>query len=260
MGKDIVHGKTEVIMSSAGVRFSIASFAAWAPGVETQETWLAWANGDCSFAGDREPSLDAMAPMLRRRAGLLSKMALEVAYRCLDGKIGVATVFCSRHGEAARSVDLLSDLAKGVPLSPTSFGLSVHNAAAGLFSIARRDRASSTALAAGKSSVEHGVIEACGLLAEGEPEVLLVVYDCPLPKVYAAFQDCREQPYAWAWLMRPPAEDLYTLDWRACENAISLPDRAVPGGLEILRFQLRKEAVLERACDRRRWLWTFHAK
>lgn len=248
------------VVSNEGVEFSIIASSAWAPGVETDDAWLAWARDECAITEGREPSVKDMAPMLRRRAGLLSRMALEVAYRCLDGKIGVTTVFCSRHGEAARSVDLLSDLAKGVPLSPTSFGLSVHNAAAGLFSIARCDRASSTALAAGKSSVEHGVIEACGLLAEGEPEVLLVVYDCPLPKVYAAFQDCREQPYAWAWLMRPPAEDLYTLDWRACEDVISLPDRAVPGGLEILRFQLRKEAVLERTCDRRRWLWTFHAK
>ena len=79
------------------------------------------------------------------------------------------TVFCSRHGEVSRSVDLLMDLAKAEPLSPTSFGLSVHNATAGLFSIARSDHTNSIALAAGQSSVEHAVIEACGLLADGEP-------------------------------------------------------------------------------------------
>ena len=119
--------------------------------------------------------------MLRRRAGFLGKMALEVAYQCLGQRIDVPTVFSSRHGEASRSVDLLLDLAKGVPLSPTSFGLSVHNATGGLFSIARTDHANSIALAAGQSTVEHAVIEACGLLAEGEPAVLLVAYDCPLP-------------------------------------------------------------------------------
>jgi hypothetical protein len=151
------------------------------------------------------------------------------------------------------------DLANGVPLSPTSFGLSVHNAAAGLFSIARLDHASSTALAAGKSSVEHAVIEACGLLAEAESEVLLVVYDCPLPKIYATFQDCHEQPYAWAWLMRPPADELYSLNWRATEDIPSHQQDGLPAGLEILRFHLRKDAALERTCDRRRWLWTRHA-
>jgi hypothetical protein len=84
---------------------------------------MAWANGDRSFDGKREPALEAMAPMLRRRAGFLSKMALEVAYHCLGKRIDVPTVFCSRHGEAARSVDLLLDLANAVPLSPTSFRL-----------------------------------------------------------------------------------------------------------------------------------------
>jgi len=33
-------------MSDHGLQFSIASFAAWAPGVETQEDWVAWAKGD----------------------------------------------------------------------------------------------------------------------------------------------------------------------------------------------------------------------
>jgi Beta-ketoacyl synthase, N-terminal domain len=107
--------------------------------------------------------------------------------------------------------------------------------------------------------VEHAVIEACGLLAEAEPEVLLVVYDCPMPKIYAAFQDCHEQPYAWAWLMRPPADDLYSLSWRATEDIPSRQQDGLPAGLEVLRFHLRKDAALERTCDRRRWLWTRHA-
>jgi Beta-ketoacyl synthase, N-terminal domain len=247
-------------MTNSGVRFSIASSAAWAPGVETRDAWLAWANGDYSISGDREPAVHAMAPMLRRRAGFLSKMALEVAYQCLGNRIDVPTVFCSRHGESVRSVELLLDLAKGVPLSPTSFGLSVHNAAAGLFSIARVDHAGSIALAAGKSSVEHAVIEACGLLSEDESEVLLVVYDCPLPAVYGSFQDCHEQPYAWAWLMRQPADDCCSLSWRLSDENCSHQKESLPGGLEILRFHLRKDAILERICDRRLWIWSHHAQ
>ncbi len=50
------------------------------------------------------------------------------------------------------------------------------------------------ALAAGKSSVEHAVIEACGLIAEGEPAVLLVVYDCPLPASYSEFKIVMSNP------------------------------------------------------------------
>lgn len=198
-----------------------------------------------------------MPPMLRRRADFLSKMALEVAFDCLGQKVDVPMIFCSRHGAALRSVELLTDLAKGLPLSPTSFGLSVHNATAGLFSIARGDHASGTAIASGKSTVEHGVIEACGMLADGEVEVLLVVYDCPLPKVYTAFEDCREQPFAWAWLMRPAADEIYSLQWQASKDVPA--DRGeLPAGLEILRFQLRHDAQLQRTCDGRRWIWSHH--
>jgi len=246
-------------MSFSGISFSIASYAVWAPGMETKEAWTAWAEASHFIAGDIAAPVQAMPPMLRRRAGFLGKMALEVAYQCLGQRTDVPTVFSSRHGEASRCFDLLLHLAKDMPLSPTSFGLSVHNATGGLFSIARGDHASNSALAAGKSSVEHAVIEACGLLAEGEPIVLLVVYDCPLPTPYGVFQDCDEQPFAWAWLMRPPGDEVVSLTWS--DNLAHNPPsfERLPAGLEVLRFYLRKDPILERMCGSRRWLWSRHA-
>jgi hypothetical protein len=247
------------VVSKEAVRFSITASAAWAPGVETKSLWLAWAHGKIAFTAGTEPLVKNMVPMLRRRAGFAAKMALEVAYECLGDKTDVPSVFSSRHGEASRSADLLLQLATDAPLSPTSFGLSVHNATAGLFSIARGDHANSAVLAAGKSSVESAVIEACGLLADGAPDVLLVVYDCPLPEVYAGFQDCAEQPYAWAWLMQSARDDSYSLCWSAGEDIRCSNDERLPAGLEILRFYLRADAVLQRTCDKRRWEWVHHA-
>lgn len=243
-------------MIFSGVRFSISCHAAWAPGVETPEAWLEWSLGHRVIAGETEPAVRAMAPMLRRRAGFLDRMALEVAYHCLGNRTDVPAIFCSRHGEASRSVELLTDLAKGLPLSPTTFGLSVHNATGGLFSIARGDHAASSALAAGQSTVEHSVIEACGLLADGVSEVLLVVYDRPLPALYSAYQDCNEQPFAWAWLMHPPASDVISLSWSAAADNQAGSVERLPPGLEILRFYLRRDRSLERICQRRRWLWS----
>jgi hypothetical protein len=246
-------------VSFDGFYFSVGSFAAWAPQVETSDAWLAWAYGDQLIAGESTPSVQPMPSMLRRRAGFLSKMALEVAYQCLGTKTNVPTVFSSRHGEASRSADLLLDLARGVPLSPTSFSLSVHNATGGLFSIARSDRAANIALAGGTSTVEDAVIEACGLMAEGEPAVLLVVYDCPLPSLYSNYEDCCEQPYAWGWLVHPPAEEVFSLSWDAGLQGSPLPAKRLPAGLEVLRFYLRKDSALERVCNQRRWLWSRHA-
>lgn len=197
--------------------------------------------------------------MLRRRTGFLAKMALEVAYRCLGEKRDVPTVFCSRHGEVKRSVELLSELARGELMSPTSFGLSVHNAAGGLFSIARSDRASNIALSAGHSTIEHGVIEACGLLADGASEVLLVAYDCPLPPAYADFQDVDEQAFAWAWLMQPASAQSISLSWTAAGSEDDAPAvEQMPGGLEVLRFYLSEDPQLMRIGAMQRWRWERH--
>lgn len=197
--------------------------------------------------------------MLRRRAGLLGKMALEVAYECAGGLADVPTVFCSRHGEVGRAVSLLSDLAQGEPVSPTAFGLAVHNASAGLFSIARADRANHIALCGGTSTVEHAVIEACGMLADGAPMVLLVAYDAPLPPVLGHFDDANEQPHAWAWALVPAADNPITLGWRHSANAAGEDRCAMPGALEVLRFFLSGSRRMERWAGQHCWTWSRHA-
>lgn len=241
-----------------GVRFSIARHAAWSPGPSTSAEWQAWSEAPFKIEGGAQPPLSQMPAMLRRRAGVLGKMALEVAYACLDGRTDVPTVFCSRHGEVARAVELLTELATDIPLSPTGFGLAVHNASAGLFSIARADRANHVALAAGASTVEHAVIEACAMLADGVPMVLLVAYDCPLPPLLAQFEDCAEQPNAWAWLMVPAGEDPIALAWRAADPAQAAAGNpaALPGALEVLRFHAGGAARMERSDGRLCWSWT----
>jgi len=241
--------------------FSIVRHAAWAPGIASPGQWADWAREPWPLAGEEEPKVAAMPAMLRRRAGFLGRMALEVAYECLGQDADVPTVFCSRHGEVARAVGLLGDLARGEPLSPTAFGLAVHNASAGLFSIARADRANHVALAAGAATLEHAVIEACGLLADGAPMVLLVACDAPLPDVLSDFEDCDEQPFAFAWAMVPAGERPVRLGWRA--DSASMPEPAAPasntpGALEVLRFQLGGDKLVRHAAGKR-WTWSRNA-
>ncbi len=191
-------------------------------------------------------------------------MALEVAYKCLDGRKNIPTVFCSRHGEVTRAIDLLTELVQEQSVSPTGFGLAVHNASAGLFSIARKDQANHIALAAGDSTIEHGVIEACGLLADGEPMVLLVAYDQPLPELMKQFQDVDEQPYAWAWLMVSAKDDVIRL---RCESVTDRQENSMDAepimgvgtmtsGLQVWRFENGAQAKLIRLAGNRRWIWS----
>lgn len=115
------------------------------------------------------------------------------------------------------------------------------------------------AVAAGAATIETAIIEACGLLAEGEPMVLLVVYDAPLPDLFVQFQDCHEQAYAWAWLIQPADGDAVSLSWSAAEDKKPAVAGSMPAGLEILRFHLRGDHALTRECDGRQWRWMRHA-
>jgi hypothetical protein len=255
-------------MRFGDVSFSVASHAAWLAGIDSPEAWQRWTNGELSADGSGEPAVKSMPPMLRRRASAAAKFALETAYQCLPATENIPVVFASRHGECARSVELLQELAAGLPLSPTSFSLSVHNASAGLLSIARREQGNSIAIAAGRSTVEHGVIEACGLLADGAPQVLLVAFDGPLPEQFDAYRDCHEQAYGWAWLMQAeqtePQQQRISLSWHAPDTAkidTAAASQTEADGLAVLRFFLRggQADTLSRQVDGRCWNWSFHA-
>lgn len=72
--------------------------------------------------------------MQRRRIERLGRMAIQTACWCQEAEeSGVPLVFASRHGDVARSMELLEALAADEPPSPTTFGLSVHNAIAALY-------------------------------------------------------------------------------------------------------------------------------
>ena len=248
-------------MCAEGVRFSIANQVAWAPGLATPQQWQAWTQTPFPIAATGEPGVRQMAPLLRRRAGQLGKMALEVAYACLGEARNIPIVFCSRHGEVVRAIDLLSSLAHGEPLSPTAFGMAVHNASAALFSIARADQANQLALAAGAASVEAAVIEACGLLADGAPQVLLLAADSPLPEPFARFDDEDGQAHAFAWLLQAGSGqggDI-SLAWRARAAGDTVNDSAMPASLAALRFVLGKAAAYEHVANRQCWRWSRHA-
>lgn len=255
---------TEQCTYAGSIRFALAAHAAWAPGMVDAAAWQDW-DGTCPSQADASsaPALDAIPAMLRRRASVAGKMALEVACQCIaiQGVIpGTPVVFASRHGECVRSVELLEQLAQRSPLSPTAFSLSVHNASAGLLSIARGDRSNNLALAAGASSVEHAVIEACGLLADGAPQVILVAFDTLVPTVFTAYQDSREQALAWAWLLQAPQpqQPCISLAWSATAQPPAANQDS--GLLTVLRFQLAGAGRAERIADGRCWHWEHHAQ
>ncbi|HSV34479.1 MAG TPA: beta-ketoacyl synthase chain length factor [Ramlibacter sp.] len=241
------------------IEFAIKGWAAWAPGLATPSHWLQWASAPRLPVGDEQPAVAQMPAMLRRRLGPLGRMAAQVAYDC-QGDEGAPVVLASRYGDATRSLALLRSHALGEGCSPADFALSVHNAIGAMYSIARRDTANFSSVAAGPASAAAALVEAAGLLIEGAPEVLVVCYDAPLPGEYAAFQTEPAASYAWAWRVGPRSagQPWLGLSWRAANDGRADAIPSLPFGLDVLRFALSADDALERRCEGARWSWSRH--
>lgn len=126
-------------------------------------------------------NLSYIEPMLRRRLSPLARAALHVAIDCLGVQNSAQLVYASRHGELQRTVELLGNLANSTPLSPTTFGLSVLNSVAGIFSIARKDQAPATAISAAEETFGFGLIDAVARAKTTHLPVLYLYAEAPAP-------------------------------------------------------------------------------
>ncbi len=160
------------------------------------------------------PDVAFLDPLIRRRLSPLGRGMLHCAHRVVGDLGPMPSVFCSRHGEASRTVPVLEDLAQDLQPSPAQFTMNVHNATAGIWSIARQDPSPSLSLAAGPETFAWGLVEAHAIHAAkpGAP-VLLVHGDAPLPPLLAAFDVDPLPLHALALLIGLPAIHHLVLTW-----------------------------------------------
>jgi hypothetical protein len=94
------------------------------------------------------------------------------------GADSLACVFASAYGDQATTDYMCRVLARApTELSPTRFHNSVHNAAAGYWTIATECRSPSSAVCAGAASFGIGLLEAAALACADQRAVLLVCSD-----------------------------------------------------------------------------------
>jgi hypothetical protein len=162
---------------------TIEGIGFWCNGLPDWAAARAYANG-AGLPDDApaRPSPQVLAPNERRRAPESVAVALEVALAaCTDAQHDPATlasVFASTHGDLAITDYMCSTLVEDPrALSPTRFHNSVHNAAAGYWTIGNHCVRATTAISAFDASFAQGLLEALLQLAAGEPAVLLVGYD-----------------------------------------------------------------------------------
>lgn len=128
------------------------------------------------------PSPTLLAPTERRRAPDTVAVALEVASRACEAAgrqpSDLPSVFASTHGDLAISDYMCSTLASTPALiSPIKFHNSVHNAAAGYWSIGTGSLAPYTAISAHEYTFGAGLVEAATQVVCEQRPVLYVAFD-----------------------------------------------------------------------------------
>lgn len=150
-----------------------------------------WAEGKNTLSG-AQPHVRAELPLYqpqllppneRRRATPAVRQAFRAAEDAVQGRDPsvLASVFSGSDADMAILHRVCLALLESKPMvSPTDFHNSVHNAAAGYWSIAVGARAPSSTLAGYDGSFALGLIEAAGQVQECD--TLLVVFDVPAPE------------------------------------------------------------------------------
>jgi len=162
---------------------TIEGIGFWTDGLPSWQAARDFVNGGALVAdAPRRPSPQLLAANERRRAPETVAVALEVALAACTAAgrdpASLPSVFASTHGDLAITDYMCATLASDPrTVSPTKFHNSVHNAAAGYWTIGSGCMHASTAVSAFAATFAQGLVEALAQMADGAETVLLVGYD-----------------------------------------------------------------------------------
>ncbi|MEO7056752.1 MAG: beta-ketoacyl synthase chain length factor [Caldimonas sp.] len=164
--------------------FYVEAVAFWAP------TLPGWPIARAAFRGEgdpvdppaKRPAPEVLAAAERRRAPDTVALALEVAAAAVAAAglqaSELPSIFTSAHGDLGVNDYMCRTLAtQPTQISPTRFHNSVHNAAAGYWTIGIGCREASSALTAFDASFAAGLLEAATQCEADHRPVLLVAFD-----------------------------------------------------------------------------------
>lgn len=171
-------------MISRGASVFIESVGLAAPGLPNWQVGREILRGAQPYQKAEMPRFAPgfLPPNERRRATKVGRLAFQSSEEAVAGTdipaAELAAVFASSGGDT----DVMNRLCRALAaperaISPTDFHNSVHNAAAGYWSIATRSRKPSTSLSAYDSSFAAGLMEGIGLCCHDGLPVLMVAYD-----------------------------------------------------------------------------------
>ncbi len=235
--------------------FNIEKCVAWAAGLESEQDWKEWQLGEKPLSDNLNlPALKNIPAMQRRRLSPFAKLSLHCALEASgEHSAHIDAVFSSRHGDLHRTAQLIENIATKEALSPTHFGLSVHNAVAGLFSIYTGNKAPISAVACGEHSFITGLIDTVAKLHSNKLERILYVYsDLIVPDVYKDYVSEQEQSIAIALLIEPAKSDSNTYSIQQQKSKIEI--KPLLPSLAFLDYYYAKEKSLSLCLNQQNWL------
>jgi hypothetical protein len=193
----------------------ILGVSVWAPGME------GWAASRGVLAGEADyvpmaspaPPPAILSPNERRRTGPVTRLALAVASEAtaMSGlpPDTLRSVFASGNGDGVVVGSILHDLTQGGDqvrlVSPTQFHNSVHNAAAGYWSIATASQQPITCVACHDFTWPAALLTAMAEIATHAAAVLLCAYDHPMPPPLDAARPLAG-PFGVGLVLGPPSQ------------------------------------------------------
>ena len=172
----------------------------------------------------------------RRRTGPVVRLALavagEAAAACGIAPTLLRSVFASANGDGPVVGGILEALsaggaAEGRLVSPTQFGNSVHNGAAGYWSIATGGAQPAGCLGCGDATWAAALLAAAAEVHAAGAPVLLVAYDHPLPPPLHAKRPILA-PFAAALVLAPPDQPGWAQLEVEYQAAPARPDEVEP--------------------------------
>ncbi len=189
----------------------ILGVSVWGPGLEGWEASRPILAGEAEYVvrSSPPPPPSILAATERRRTSPVVRLALAVAHEAAlaSGPPPGATraVFASGNGDGpvvGSILEALADAGDERVVSPTQFHNSVHNAAAGYWSIGTGTRFPATCIGCHDDTWAAGLIAAMAEVAVHDAPVLLCCYDHPLPPPLDAVRPIGA-PFAAALVLGP---------------------------------------------------------
>ena len=158
------------------------------------DDFIIWNESD----NEKLPDFSSIPSMIRRRMSNLEKIAVGLATKIAPETQNYTTVFASKFGEWGQTIQLIQQFFDENEMSPAGFSNSVHNAAAGLFSLLTKNTNSYTSIAAGDNTLEMAILKA---LTE-KNDVMVVFVEEHNPEIYTPLLDKPQKAFGVAFMIK----------------------------------------------------------